>query len=153
MAALFFMGNLNGQTPSPTHIWAHLTENAFLDKDELLASGVIQSILMPYDAQEGIAFPNAESEMLQKVLVIDAADPLDLPAVKSSLDSSGLFSLVEIEYEQEALGCGSPEVYNDPGALATDHIDNMELPCAWTITKGNPSVSIGPTAKLRRTSW
>ena len=105
-------------------------------------SSTLDSILDSYNAIETTAFPGAESEVLQKVLLVEAADPDDLPALKVALEATDNFSLVEMEYEQQTLSCPNPELYNDPGSLATDHIDNMELPCAWTITKGDPSVSV-----------
>ena len=39
--------------------------------------------------------------------------------------------------------CSTPYPYNDPGALATAHVVNMQLPCAWSITRGSSNVVIG----------
>ena len=120
-----------------------MKDNVYQSQEEFRSpGGTLDNILGSYNATETTAFPGAESEVLQKVLLVEAANPSDLPALKSALEATDNFSLVEMEYEQQTLSCPNPESYNDPGSLATDHIDNMELPCAWTITKGDPSVSV-----------
>lgn len=83
-------------------------------------------------------------------------DPLVAFDLQIELQSSPYFELADIIFDYVTTAnmspsyevlpphdCPSPYTYNDPGALSTEHINNMELPCAWEITQGNPSIEIG----------
>lgn len=101
------------------------------------------------------AFVGAKSESLRRAIYILPENKNTIPALKQTLENSGFFDLVDIFYSAIAPGredrvanemaasCNNPENYNDPGALATQHIEKMELPCAWSISHGCPEISVG----------
>ncbi len=37
--------------------------------------------------------------------------------------------------------CSNPPTYNDPESQ-TGHLEAMNIPCAWTITNGNPNIAV-----------
>ena len=117
-------------------------------------------------------FLAASSEYLQSVILLEADSDLAFSLLENELAKSKLCDLIypvrgelvlngfadvgttEItltdtvsQYPNLAMlhDCGNPYSYNDPGALATNHINNMQLPCAWSITRGSSNVVIGVT--------
>ena len=127
----------------PTHMLAQMTDSIYQEYTAFTApSGLFQQTLDNYNATREIAFPGAETYALQKVLTILCPDSLDMYLLKADLMNLGAFSLLDIEHEYQTLGCSNPATYNDPGSLATNHLEKMQLPCAWTITKGDPSIKI-----------
>ncbi|MGK0363535.1 MAG: hypothetical protein ACI85O_000582 [Saprospiraceae bacterium] len=54
--------------------------------------------------------------------------------------------------EWSGQGCSNPVSYNDPGSQTTiwndpapviTHLDRHAVPCAWTVSTGNPDISVG----------
>ncbi|WP_116108899.1 S8 family serine peptidase [Lewinella sp. IMCC34191] len=111
-----------------------------------------------------VAFPRAKGGILRKTNRIHLRNPKIYPLLQSLLESNPLVESTELignnvvattslirnpsgKQESSALPptpeCGSPYSYNDPGAISTNHIDYMQLPCAWSLTQGSPAISIG----------
>jgi hypothetical protein len=114
---------------------------------------------------ESVAFPGAENELLKNVLFYQVSDNSSYNSLKSYLEGQALVEDVlledlkigegastsndiddeHLEYTESrsfSQACTTPYNYNDPGSLSTEHVNNMELPCAWTITEGDPTIVI-----------
>ena len=76
------------------------------------------------------------------------------------LERSGLFETVFVMDEEPIVNggtdnlraaelmpdppeCNSPVLPNDPGLFAGNYMHNMQVPCAWSFTTGDPSVTVG----------
>ena len=113
------------------------------------------------------SFPGARTPRLQRTMKLDVPSgqlPVGLvqfleqdktveafhiiyPAVVSEGPSDGVEykNLEPLEASQgaDSPDCPVPFTYNDPGTLSTEHVENMQLPCAWSITQGSPNITIG----------
>ncbi|SEP88855.1 S8 family serine peptidase [Neolewinella agarilytica] len=107
------------------------------------------------------AFPQAKTEELTRTYFLKLKPNADYTYFSDLLKSNPDFEEVLIEYvalktcTPSAQGCTNPPIvveesecsnatnYNDPGSQCTDHIERMELPCAWTETDGSSDVVVG----------
>ncbi len=164
---MFFIHNSYSQgsgVGSPAMILAHIadnqTQNAIPENN-----GNLHAILDNYEVQiYEDAFPGAHSSYLQQSKLIIPIDTNDLDNLKLALEQSLIFDLVEIEHSFIVLNppspseviyspiqietpineCSNPVQLNDPfSSNAPYYLELMELPCAWTITEGDPNISVG----------
>ncbi|TAK47947.1 MAG: hypothetical protein EPO28_01585 [Saprospiraceae bacterium] len=140
-------------TEVPEELIARLNTQTYQNPSHAYQDFVANFVAQHNIAEYKEAFPGAKTESLKRVQYIVPGNKSAIPNLKSILESSGYFDLVEIVYSYEVAShsygmdemvtdCSNPDTYNDPGALATQHIENMELPCAWSLTHGCPDISV-----------
>lgn len=155
LALVFSTGTpVIGQEVSPEGLVARLDSQTYYNPPqayrEFVADFVAQNKIAEYKKE---AFPGAKTESLKRVQYIVPSNKSSIPNLKQILENSGYFDIVETIYSYEVAShsyemdelitdCNNPDTYNDPGALATRHIENMELPCAWSLTHGCPDISV-----------
>lgn len=104
---------------------------------------VISDILSKYGVQEYGKSASWSTEDLGKWRYFHLEDRSQIEKLKLALEGTKMYSEVLVEYTYSVNSCENPEPYNDPGSLQTDHFEAMNLPCAWEITQGDPSIGIG----------
>jgi subtilisin family serine protease len=145
---LHFHCMLSGQ--DAYSLLAHIyPPNAFLSN--IVENPHLQEIFNSYGVMEyKDAFPGTHSTYLQGSKYIRIGDPTRAMALKQELDQTQIFDLVELEevaiMPENALvvaECNDPVPITDPSTQNQTYLDLMEFPCAWEITQGDPSISVG----------
>jgi subtilisin family serine protease len=114
------------------------------DPEEAGASSELEDILEEYDViYYDDAFPGASTPSLQRARMIIPSDTSEIQELEYELEQTELFDAVDIVYESVTASCEDPVEIDDAGSLMTDHLDLMELPCAWTITQGSNDITVG----------
>jgi hypothetical protein len=106
-------------------------------------SGLNEFLVQHGATDYDLAYPFAKSYAARHCFEITLSNPANYESLKSDLELSGLFSEVLL-VESVETNCSNPVTINDPGISLNEgyYIDQANLPCAWSITKGNPNIVI-----------
>jgi len=146
---LLFSFNLLAQGSATGYLYVYPSDpSAYPDQQGGVSNPTLQDFFLVYQVVSyHKSFPGAASQMLQNAYEIHCDGDVD--ELKAKLESTGLFSLIEIEsYMQTASmpivdcpePCTNPQSVNDPNSGY-----ELTLPgylCAWNITQGDPSVVV-----------
>lgn len=93
-------------------------------------------------AEACISFPTAETELLQHSISIKSPNPnLDVELGKYT----DIFNFVEKDCSTQAISTYQPNDYDVVSSDKSGHLELINAPAAWEITKGDPHILIGIT--------
>ncbi len=140
---------LHAQGSADGYLYVYPSDaTAYPDQQGGVSNPTIQSILSGYQVVSYVkSFPGAVSQQLQNAYEIHCNGDVD--ALKTSLENTGLFSLIELEGYMHPAGwpildcpepCTNPQSVNDPNSGY--ELTLPGYPCAWNITQGDPSLVV-----------
>ena len=155
------MSSLFAQSNTITGIYARV-ENTAVNSTEFKEFSSKLKLRFPTISSFD-AFPGGEASVLQNVKYYQLGNSSQYQALEAVLSEKSYFEEIlvddvvlgegpssstsetrpEVSTVRTQQACSAPFVFNDPGSLSTEHLRTMELPCAWTLTQGNPNTVIG----------
>jgi len=146
---LLFSFNLLAQGSAPGYLYVYPSDpSAYPDQQGGVSNPTLQDFFSVYQVVSyHKSFPGAVSQMLQNAYEIHCDGDVD--ELKAKFESTGLFSLVELDVYMQTAGmpildcpepCSNPQSVNDPNS--SYELTLPGYPCAWNITQGDPSVVV-----------
>lgn len=78
---------------------------------------------------------------LENSNIFDAVFTTSDDIIVNGIESSSITPVQEVM--PDAPECSNPLLPNDPGLFDGDYMYNMQMPCAWSVTRGSSDITVG----------